>query len=112
MEDTFRILSEPYQAFGIFDGHSGSHAAEYAAENLLKSLTNLNEQSVISAFIEADSNYCNNEKNHKDGTTATVACISGKNIIAGNVGDSRCVVISETGWEMLSYDHIASDLQE
>lgn len=34
------------------------------------------------------------------------------NILTGNVGDSKCILISEASWEMLTYDHLASDHAE
>ncbi|CAG9335735.1 unnamed protein product [Blepharisma stoltei] len=115
MEDTFSILhdpSKPFIGFGVFDGHSGIQAAVYASQHLLTKIRSFEESSLIQAFLETDRCFCESAQTLKDGTTATVAMIENGKILVGNVGDSRAILISESSCELLTKDHVASDLEE
>lgn len=98
MEDTYSVfadLNKPYVGFGVFDGHSGIQAAEYAATNLLAKIRAFGSSYISEAFSETDLGFCKSSKTLKDGTTATIALIQNQNILIGNVGDSRAILISE-----------------
>lgn len=65
--------------FGIFDGHSGSLAAEWAAKNLapnyLEKLEKFDQESISKAMLEADKGFLESGIDVINGTTA-VFCIT------------------------------------
>lgn len=119
MEDCSQTLytsnCSPFLAcFGLFDGHRGVTAAQFAADHLLRSIQIYNEKGVARAFLDTDRLYCEiaARTNNRSGTTALVAVINGDEVIAANAGDSRALLISETVCSQLTYDHVAADVSE
>jgi serine/threonine protein phosphatase PrpC len=116
MEDTYSAYTELnnnffQHAFAVFDGHSGTDAPIFASKNLIPSIETLDEKGVIEAFHKTDFSYCANNSN-KGGTTAALAVIDHESILAANAGDTKILIVTTNGFELLSYDHVASDINE
>lgn len=94
---------------GVYDGHSGSLAAKYAAENLHKRFQyRLSRLSIEQAFIESYEKVSEElkTKDHSDsGTTAANFFIKDGEIFTANAGDSRIIIIGENGVRQLTIDH-------
>jgi serine/threonine protein phosphatase PrpC len=98
--------------FGIFDGHGGSKAAEFAAENLNKNIMNEIGQSegledvvesVKLGYLKTDADFLN--KDLKGGSCCVTALIRNGNIIISNAGDCRAVICDNGIAKALTSDH-------
>ena len=97
--------SPAFRAFGVFDGHGGKQAAAHCAKHLVAELGRglaslaaeagegtppLMEAAVPALlsrlFVETDRAWC--EEQRPSGTTATVAVLSGWEVVVASVGDS------------------------
>ncbi|GFU19861.1 protein phosphatase 1D [Nephila pilipes] len=138
MEDAFVVAYQQtedkkdleYAFFGIFDGHGGREAAQYAKNNLLDNIVTLkqfwqdDDDMVLSAirdgFLNTHLAMWKEVENWPKtasglpstaGTTASVAFIRKGKLYTGHVGDSRIVIgLKEQGseeWEAesLTVDH-------
>ena len=98
----------PVSYFAIYDGHGGTHCAQYLQDNLHIALrTNLLStpnfrfdvnKAILTAF-EKSFNECDEGFYRTDpvaaktsGSTAVVCLIAGDKVIVGNLGDSRAVL--------------------
>merc|ERR1711904_118548 len=100
-----RSLCQGGRAFGVFDGHGGKQAAAHCAKHLVAELGRglaslaaeagegtppLMEAAVPALlsrlFVETDRAWC--EEQRPSGTTATVAVLSGWEVVVASVGDS------------------------
>ncbi|CAM9988271.1 unnamed protein product, partial [Hapterophycus canaliculatus] len=84
-------------ALGVFDGHSGGDAAQFAQENLLGHITETDEwkrgdvkAGCIHGFMEAD--VAMRKHGVQSGTTAVLALLGPDEIVVANCGDSRSVL--------------------
>ena len=124
MEDFIKIIDKfnnnPKMGFfSLFDGHGGEDSAKYAkeripellAKNLITSSSATIEKCIINSFIKVD-NELKFYDSENTGTTATVVFIYEKNLYLANVGDSKCVMVSDNGIKTLSYDHKCTDEKE
>eukprot|EP00850_Spirogloea_muscicola_P016169 SM000129S26156 [mRNA] locus=s129:400643:403596:+ [translate_table: standard] len=114
--------------FGVFDGHRGFEAAEYAAagipSRLLQNLAILSPQEALRAtFMETDSalqaEMVEQRKFMKGGgvtwhpgCTAATALILQDRIFVANAGDCRTILCRDGKAVALSRDHTASDPKE
>lgn len=114
--------------FGVFDGHGGSWAAEYAVKrlhafvakekDLLPTDTTTGpvpiELAILRAFHDFDKELSlqSDEGAHSTGTTAAVALIDKDYIYVGNAGDSRCVLCNNFQAQCLTIDHKPTDAPE
>lgn len=100
---------------GVFDGHSGKSAAEFASENLPKellfsfgSITNQNA-AIENAFMNTDDKFRRSKMDkpylRDSGCTANVCIITSKSYICANIGDSRSVLARNREAIPLSFDH-------
>lgn len=117
MQDYYSVLSHmnttpSTRCFGVFDGHSGTEAAEYASKHLLENIHQLSRAGLSTAFHETDMNYRAASPLLSDGTTACIACIHQNTLLVANVGDTRALLAKKCGVEQLTYDHLASDPAE
>ncbi|CAG9314913.1 unnamed protein product [Blepharisma stoltei] len=115
MEDAYRAIENFHgksDAFGVFDGHSGNSASKFASQKLLDSLEKTDEESIKKAFEATDKAYCSLNTSQEGGSTAAIAIIEDNLLKVANVGDSKILLISEEETEILSRDHLASDLSE
>ena len=114
MEDVSIILpdspTEKASLFGLFDGHGGREAAEFASQNLpgligelLKRDPSQPEQAYVSAFqrLQRDMRpWC-----VYVGCTACIAVIENTTLTVANIGDTRCVLCRDGKAIRLTVDH-------
>ncbi|XP_006646107.3 probable protein phosphatase 2C 7 isoform X2 [Oryza brachyantha] len=118
MEDFYdikssKLVDKQINLFGIFDGHGGSHAAEYLKkhlfENLLKhpSFVTDTKLAISETYRKTDSDFLDAETNinREDGSTASTAILIGNHLYVANVGDSRTVMSKAGKAIALSKDH-------
>lgn len=95
--------------FGLFDGHGGREAAEFASSNLPRVISERLRQSdslesaIISSFHEVQAEmkpWC-----LFVGTTSVIAIANGTRLTVANVGDSRCVLCRDGKAVRLTVDH-------
>lgn len=111
MEDAHKIVPPPSPSvqpspsaklsfFGVFDGHGGRRAADFAEVRLYELLLdhpeiNTDPEAALRASFEATETMFLEqavEEDMMDGTTAAVALISKGQLVVGNVGDSELVL--------------------
>ncbi|XP_076915256.1 putative protein phosphatase 2C 25 [Bidens hawaiensis] len=116
MEDRFKAKvdfnGDNKQAFfGVFDGHGGSKAAEFASENLEKNIKNevekMGEVEIVEAvkqgYLTTDSEFLKQEQ--RGGACCVTAVITSGNLVVSNAGDCRAVVSRGGAAEALTSDH-------
>ncbi|CAH8385469.1 unnamed protein product [Eruca vesicaria subsp. sativa] len=118
MEDRFSAITnlekDPKQAiFGVYDGHGGSRAAEFAAKNLCNKIlgelvserneSNI-EEAVKRGYLATDSEFLK-EKDVKGGSCCVTALIRDGNLVVSNAGDCRAVLSVGGFAEALTSDH-------
>ncbi|ESQ36188.1 hypothetical protein EUTSA_v10008595mg [Eutrema salsugineum] len=118
MEDRFSAITnlrnDPNQAiFGVYDGHGGSRAAEFAAKNLCNNIikeivSERNESKIEEAvkrgYLATDSEFLK-ENDVKGGSCCVTALISDGNLVVANAGDCRAVLSVGGFAEALTSDH-------
>ncbi|KAL8225135.1 hypothetical protein R6Q57_017692 [Mikania cordata] len=123
MEDRFKAVVEfngehKQVFFGVFDGHGGSKAAEFVAENLDKNIltefkkngeTNIIE-AVKQGYMNTDSEF--STQNHGGGVCCVTAIIQDNNLVVSNAGDCRAVVSIGGTATPLTSDHRPSRQDE
>ena len=115
-EDAYQVVMELHNnsfkhAFAIFDGHSGAEASNFASKNLISQISNLDESGISEAFKHVDEEFCQlNPK--KGGTTVGLSVIDNVNLLTANIGDTRIILVRTSNFQVLSYDHVASDDNE
>ena len=96
-------------SFGLFDGHGGREAAEFASSNLPRVISERLRQSdslesaIISSFHEVQAEmkpWC-----LFVGTTSVIEIANGTRLTVANVGDSRCVLCRDGKAVRLTVDH-------
>jgi len=125
MEDTFRAVpmvgDDPRRGFfGVFDGHGGRKAADFAAEYLAdfatRGINSLGEvgKMFTEAFLNADKQFCETAEREGfgDGTTAVVSYLRDGKMIVANVGDSRAVLSRGGVATAVTHDHKAESETE
>ncbi|CAL0315620.1 unnamed protein product [Lupinus luteus] len=116
MEDrysaTHNLLGESKLAFfGVFDGHGGAKAAEFAAKNLKKNVLDevitTDEQDIKEAvkrgYLNTDSDFLKEDLN--GGSCCVTALIKNGNLVVSNAGDCRAVISRNGVAEALTSDH-------
>ncbi|CAI9107000.1 OLC1v1006264C1 [Oldenlandia corymbosa var. corymbosa] len=123
MEDRFsavvNLQGDSKQAcFGVFDGHGGAKAAEFAAENLQKNIIDEIEKSkdgqiddaVKNGYLRTDSEFL--KEDVWGGSCSVTALIRNGNLVVSNAGDCRAVVSRGGIAEALTSDHRPSRQDE
>jgi len=121
MEDTHKamvnVLGDSKQAFfGVFDGHSGRMAADFAAENMGQNIVDamlsmgdekedIVEQAVRAGYLTTDAEFLKQEVG--SGTACVTALIIDGNLVVSNAGDCRAVISRDGASEALTCDHRA-----
>jgi serine/threonine protein phosphatase PrpC len=122
MEDEDLISSfslkngEKAQVYGIFDGHGGSDAAQFAKKNLTPLLQKAldrygsSDEGVFAAFKEA---FAELDRYYRGdaGSTLNVAIRIGDALWVCNVGDTRAILVEEGEVTQLSKDQSPDDPQ-
>ncbi|KAH0905840.1 hypothetical protein HID58_037667 [Brassica napus] len=99
--------------FGVYDGHGGSRAAEFAAKNLCNNILGERgsernesdiEEAVKRGYLTTDSEFLK-EKDVKGGSCCVTALIKDGNLVVSNAGDCRAVLSVGGFAEALTSDH-------
>lgn len=101
------------QAFyGVYDGHGGSRASEFVAQNLhqmvlASSYRTDPEAALAAAYKRCDDEWLKKANRHgwDDGTTAVSVLIKDYSFWVANTGDSRCVLSCKGKAVDMSHDH-------
>ncbi|GKV08386.1 hypothetical protein SLEP1_g20019 [Rubroshorea leprosula] len=108
-----------FQAFfGIFDGHGGSKAAEFASKNLDKNILDevvrRDEEEIGDAvkcgYLTTDTEFL--KEDTSGGTCCVTALIRNGNLVVSNAGDCRAVMSRGGIAEALTSDHRPSRKDE
>lgn len=97
--------------FGVFDGHGGDKAAEYAAKylrkNILAAVENRGEDEIKEAvregYMVTDVDFLKEDAN--GGTCCVTAIIQNGELVVSNAGDCRAVMSRGGVAEALTSDH-------
>ncbi|XP_074577029.1 putative protein phosphatase 2C 57 isoform X1 [Curcuma longa] len=109
-----KTFGEPSAFYGVFDGHGGKHAADFARSNLPRFLLEDEDfpgeiqRAVASAFLQTDIAFaeaCSVNSSLASGTTALVALVVGSSLVVANAGDCRAVLCRRGKAIELSHDH-------
>ncbi|XP_027158831.1 probable protein phosphatase 2C 2 [Coffea eugenioides] len=113
------VLGDPKQAiFGVFDGHGGAKAAEFAAKNLNKNIMNevarrsgeCIEVAISEGYLTTDAECL--KEDISGGTCCVTALIQQGNLVVSNAGDCRAVLSRGGVAEALTVDHRPSRQDE
>ncbi|KAL3613120.1 hypothetical protein CASFOL_038369 [Castilleja foliolosa] len=124
MEDRYSVVlgiqgDSKKAFFGIFDGHGGTKAAEFAAENLDKNIIReMNrwendgqiEVAIKDGYLTTDSEFL--KRDLRGGTCCVTALITKGNLVVSNAGDCRAVSSRGGVAEALTSDHRPSRQDE
>ncbi|GMY10569.1 probable protein phosphatase 2C 25 [Fagus crenata] len=97
--------------FGIYDGHGGAKAAEFAAENLDKNIIDevmtrdekKIDEAVKQGYLNTDSDFL--KEDLRGGSCCVTALIRKGNLVVSNAGDCRAVLSRGGVAEALTSDH-------
>ncbi|MBA0854333.1 hypothetical protein Goshw_029220 [Gossypium schwendimanii] len=117
MEDRFsasvELQGDSKQAFfGVFDGHGGAKAAEFAAQKLEKNIVDEVvrrgdrsgvKEAVKDGYLKTDAEFL--KEDVSGGTCCVTALIQNGNLIVSNAGDCRAVMSRGGVAEPLTSDH-------
>uniref|UniRef100_A0A1D1YCC2 protein-serine/threonine phosphatase n=1 Tax=Anthurium amnicola TaxID=1678845 RepID=A0A1D1YCC2_9ARAE len=104
----------PNAFYGVFDGHGGKHAADFACNNLPRFVVEDEdfpreiERVVSSAFLQTDTAFaeaCTINSSLASGTTALAALVIGRSLVVANAGDCRAVLCRRGKAIEMSRDH-------
>jgi protein phosphatase 1L len=123
MEDRYSAVvnfhGDPKQAlFGVFDGHGGAKAADFAAENLATNILDEVEirdeeeieEAVKSGYLLTDTDFL--KEDLRGGSCCVTALIKNGNLVVSNAGDCRAVLSRGGVAEALTSDHRPSRKDE
>ncbi|KAF5938929.1 hypothetical protein HYC85_023188 [Camellia sinensis] len=105
---------EPNAFYGVFDGHGGKHAADFACNHLPRFIVKDEdfpreiERAVASAFLQTDTAFaeaCSLNAALASGTTVLAALVVGSSLIVANAGDCRAVLCRRGKAIEMSRDH-------
>ncbi|XP_047957361.1 probable protein phosphatase 2C 14 isoform X2 [Salvia hispanica] len=114
MEDSHKIFhssSATKDFFGVYDGHGGSKAAEFVAENLHLNIFemlenncgNEKEKAFREAYLRTDKDFL--KQGLGSGVCCVTALIQGKEMAVSNLGDCRAVLCRDGVAEAITTDH-------
>lgn len=104
----------PNAFYGVFDGHGGKHAADFACYHLPRFIVEDEdfpreiERVVASAFLQTDTAFaeaCSSDADLASGTTALAALVVGRSLVVANAGDCRAVLCRRGKAIEMSKDH-------
>lgn len=105
-------------SFGVFDGHGGPKAAEFAAKNLSKNIMDQVssrclegiETAIKNGYLTTDEEFL--KQNVNGGSCCVTALIHQGNLVVSNTGDCRAVMSRKGVAEALTSDHQPSRKDE
>ncbi|KAJ6720594.1 PROTEIN PHOSPHATASE 2C [Salix viminalis] len=105
-------------SFGVFDGHGGPKAADFAAENLNKNIMDQVssrclegiETAIKNGYLTTDEEFL--KQNADGGSCCVTALIHQGNLVVSNTGDCRAVMSRKGVAEALTSDHQPSRKDE
>lgn len=106
--------TEPSAFYGVFDGHGGKHAADFACHHLPRFIAEDEdfpaevERVLASAFLQTDNAFakaCSLDAALDSGTTALAALVLGSSLVVANAGDCRAVLCRRGKAIEMSRDH-------
>lgn len=128
MEDTHVIVNDIALMggghgayYGVFDGHSGKHAALFVRDHLLRyiledsAFPSSAQKAVKQAFLQTDKEFaeaCQIDDRLCSGTTALAVLILGRKLLVANAGDCRAVLCKRGKAVNMSRDHKACSVLE
>ncbi|KAJ0248206.1 protein phosphatase 2C 22 [Hirschfeldia incana] len=104
----------PTSFYGVFDGHGGKHAAEFACQHMPRYIVEDREfpsdihKVISSAFLQTDTAFseaCALDGSLSSGTTALAAILTGRSLVVANAGDCRAVLSRQGKAIEMSKDH-------
>ncbi|KAK6116870.1 hypothetical protein DH2020_049400 [Rehmannia glutinosa] len=104
----------PTAFYGVFDGHGGKHAADFACYHLPRFIVEKEdfpeeiERVIASAFLQTDNAFaeaCSLKADLSSGTTALAAVVMGSSLVVANAGDCRAVLSRRGKAVEMSRDH-------
>ncbi|KAM7459443.1 hypothetical protein LguiA_036437 [Lonicera macranthoides] len=104
----------PSAFYGVFDGHGGKHAADFACHHLPRFIVKDEEfpkeieRVISSAFLQTDNAFaeaCSLDAALASGTTALAALVIGSSLVVANAGDCRAVLCRRGKAVEMSRDH-------
>lgn len=104
----------PSAFYGVFDGHGGKHAADFACHHLPRLIVEDDdfpgevERVIASAFLQTDNAFaeaCSLDAALDSGTTALAALVIGSSLVVANAGDCRAVLCRRGKAIEMSRDH-------
>ncbi|KAG5065563.1 hypothetical protein AAZX31_04G068600 [Glycine max] len=107
-------IDGPSAFYGVFDGHGGKHAADFACHHLPKFIVDDEdfprdiERIVASAFLQTDNAFaeaCSLDAALASGTTALATLVIGRLLVVANAGDCRAVLCRRGKAIEMSRDH-------
>ena len=102
---------------GVYDGHCGQGAAEFAKHRLhgiLLAQPNFASdlgRALHDTFMDTNAAFCS-EADDESGTTAVVAVLRGNQLVVSNAGDSRASICSKGVGTAVTKDHKPEDPEE
>ncbi|KAK2635779.1 hypothetical protein Ddye_030571 [Dipteronia dyeriana] len=104
--------------FGVFDGHGGAKAAEFAAKNLGNNIVREFsrrceedvESSIRNGYLTTDAEFL--KEDHGGGACCVTALIRNGDLVVSNAGDCRAVMCLGGAAEALTSDHRPSRKDE
>lgn len=116
LEDAYflDIISEFEIFCGVYDGHIGSFAAEYARDNIYKMFFEQLSQgkNELEAFKNAYEKVSENLLLQESGTVAANFYLRDSKMFYANSGDARLVIVGEYGARQLTEDHRIDNPEE
>ncbi|MFH1349904.1 MAG: PP2C family protein-serine/threonine phosphatase [Pseudomonadota bacterium] len=99
---------------GIYDGHGGRFAAQYAAEYLHENFLEKLDSGLTpgESFIQVYHTISEELRNQDSGTTAVNFLIQGGEIFTANAGDARAIVVGAGEYTQLTVDHRLDNPEE
>lgn len=114
-------IDGPSAFYGVFDGHGGKHAADFACNHLPKFILEDKdfpvdiERIVASAFLQTDYAFaeaCSLNTALASGTTALATLVIGRLLVVANAGDCRAVLCRRGKAIDMSRDHKPGCMKE
>lgn len=117
----FGLEGQPIQSFfGVYDGHNGVEAAEYAAAHLHrniirhKSFPDDMHTAIREGFLQTDDAFCERARReaNKSGSTAVIALLQNDMLHVAWLGDSQLVIVRNDSAISVTKPHKPDDPEE